>query len=104
MKKGRTARMDRSGDSLLFLAPSEIAYIDFLQLKKVPIEEISLSKKKIDLDLLPFLKQQQLTDRELMEKSRAAFVSFVRGYKEHQCNFIFSLETLGLGFFFLFFF
>jgi hypothetical protein len=36
-------------------------------------------------------------DRDIMEKGARAFVSFVRGYKEHQCNFIFRLAELDLG-------
>lgn len=34
---GRTARMGRSGNALVFLLPSEAAYVDFLRLRKVPL-------------------------------------------------------------------
>ena len=33
---------------------------------------------------------------QLVDKSQRAFVSFVRGYKEHQCNFIFRFDELAL--------
>jgi ATP-dependent RNA helicase DDX55/SPB4 len=32
-----------------------------------------------------------------MEKGTRAFVSYVRGYKEHQCRFIFRFPELDLG-------
>jgi Domain of unknown function (DUF4217) len=35
-------------------------------------------------------------DRDVMEKATKAFVSYVRGYKEHQCRYIFQLSELDL--------
>jgi hypothetical protein len=35
------------------------------------------------------LRRQAEGDRELMERGVKAFVSYVRGYKEHHCKFIF---------------
>jgi hypothetical protein len=32
-------------------------------------------------------------DREVMEKGSRAFVSLVRGYKEHHCKFVFRLQV-----------
>lgn len=96
---GRTARMDRSGDSLLFLSPNETSYVEFLGSRKVPIKEMKIGKEeKLQIrDVLPMLKQEQTQDRDFMERGRAALVSYIRGYKEHQCNFIFNLDTLDLG-------
>eukprot|EP00798_Chlamydomonas_sp_ICE-L_P018836 gene18836-25384_t len=37
------------------------------------------------------------SNREVMEAGTKAFVSFVRGYKEHHCKFIFRLQDLSLG-------
>ncbi len=36
-------------------------------------------------------------DRDLIEKSKKAFVSFVRSYKEHDLKFIFQFSKLDLG-------
>ena len=36
-------------------------------------------------------------DKNLVNKSQDGFVSFVRYYKEHQLNFIFSFTLLELG-------
>ena len=41
--------------------------------------------------------QRSLRDREAMEKGVRAFVSYVPGYKEHHCRFIFRLKELHLA-------
>lgn len=39
-RAGRTARFQKSGESLLVLLPSELAILEQLQNKKIPIQEI----------------------------------------------------------------
>lgn len=39
-RAGRTARFQKSGESLLVLLPSELAILEHLQSKKIPIQEI----------------------------------------------------------------
>ncbi|MQM02684.1 hypothetical protein Taro_035450 [Colocasia esculenta] len=36
-------------------------------------------------------------DRDVMEKGLRAFVSYIRAYKEHQCNFVLSWKKLEIG-------
>jgi ATP-dependent RNA helicase DDX55/SPB4 len=46
------------------------------------------------------MQAEALADRDVLEKGSRAYVSFIRGYKEHLCKLIFKLETLdcsGLG-------
>lgn len=38
-----------------------------------------------------------LKDRDILDKAQNAFVSFVRYYKEHNLEFIFSFKTLDIG-------
>lgn len=38
-----------------------------------------------------------MKDKDLIDKSQDAFVSFIRYYKEHQLNFIFSFSMLDIG-------
>ena len=49
---GRTARLDRNGDALIFLLPNEDAYVNFMLINpRVPIEEFSeniFSKNNVD--------------------------------------------------------
>jgi hypothetical protein len=46
--------------------------------------------------LAAWARKEAESDREVMEKASRAFVSLVRGYKEHHCKFVFRLQV-GLG-------
>jgi ATP-dependent RNA helicase DDX55/SPB4 len=93
---GRTARAGRSGCALSFLSSNEDAYVNFLKIRKVPCEEMTLPLDTM-ADVLPKVKSLILEDRDLLEKGTKAFMSFVRSYKEHQCQFIFRFKELDLG-------
>lgn len=93
---GRTARAGRSGCALSFLSSNEDAYVNYLKIRKVPSEEMELPLDTMP-DVLPRVKQLILSDRDLLEKGTKAFISFVRSYKEHQCQFIFRFKELDLG-------
>lgn len=43
-RSGRTARNGRAGNALLFLLPTEISYVEFMDSKGVPLEEFSETK------------------------------------------------------------
>lgn len=51
----------------------------------------------IDPTLLAQLRRAAEEDRDIMEKGVKAFVSYVRGYREHHCRFIFRMADLPLG-------
>lgn len=112
---GRSARAGRSGSSLIFLTHKEEAYIELLQMKKVPLQPLPPSERccppETDYtkpckdservvmsaatpytplkDLLPRVRELVLKDRDLLEKGTRAFTSFIRAYKQHHCSFIF---------------
>ncbi|KAF7148947.1 hypothetical protein RHSIM_Rhsim03G0147200 [Rhododendron simsii] len=46
---GRTARMGRQGSSIVFLLPKEEAYIEFLRIRRVPLEERKCSDNAPDV-------------------------------------------------------
>jgi ATP-dependent RNA helicase DDX55/SPB4 len=105
---GRTARMGRSGSALAFLTPAEIPYVDFLNLRKIPLtEEPPEDLDKVDnsgtntkeslKNALTFLRRESELDRAVMEAGTKAFVSYIRAYKEHHCKYIFRLEDVPLG-------
>lgn len=61
--------------------------------RQVPLREaaaFAVAPELADLSSLP--RRAAEADREVMEKGTRAFVSYVRGYKEHQCRFIFRLS------------
>eukprot|EP01083_Nonionella_stella_P281879 959348_1 len=118
---GRSARAGRCGSSLIFVTPKEDSFVDFLRLRKVPIEEIKKEERcapsrsivpKNDTDkmleddqeqdmtitnILPKIRNLVLGDRDLLEKGTKAYTSYIRAYKEHQCSFIFRIASLDLG-------
>ncbi len=40
-------------------------------------------------DVLPEIRTLVLRDRDILEKGTKAYTSYIRAYKEHQCNFVF---------------
>ncbi|PNH03260.1 DEAD-box ATP-dependent RNA helicase 18 [Tetrabaena socialis] len=48
-------------------------------------------------DVLRALRSAAERDRDVMEKAAKAFVTYIRGYKEHHCKFIFRLQDLNIG-------
>eukprot|EP01133_Synstelium_polycarpum_P013856 gene13856-16340_t len=92
---GRTARMGRDGNALIFLTEEEDTYIEFLKLRKVPL---SLREATTEApDLSGQVRSAVMVDRDLMEKGILAFVSHTRAYKEHLCPFIFIFHKLDLA-------
>jgi ATP-dependent RNA helicase DDX55/SPB4 len=47
------------------------------------------AKGSLIQDVLPLIRNMVLTDRDMLEKGTKAFTSYIRGYKEHHCAFIF---------------
>ena len=166
---GRTARMGREGAALLYLAPHEASYVEFLRVRHIKVtqhdgngseeagdangsrdgvgtrdaaaneasreatagdseeenasgsedddaeeeEDSEDSEDAEDSDdgdddddaaarlgadeLNAALRARSETNREAMEKGTRAFVSYMRGYKEHHCRFIFRHKELQLA-------
>ncbi|XP_075513373.1 DEAD-box ATP-dependent RNA helicase 18 [Primulina tabacum] len=92
---GRTARMGRQGSAIVFLLPKEEAYIEFLRLRRVPLEGTKCSDEAPDI--IPQIRAAAKRDRDIMEKGLRAFVSYVRAYKEHHCSYIFRWKELEIG-------
>ena len=107
---GRSARAGRQGSSLLFLTEKEESYIDLLSNRQVSLQELPETETCCnDIDngendssttitnILPEIRGIVLKDREYLEKGTKAFTSYIRGYKEHVCGFIFRFASLDLG-------
>ncbi|KAK4489297.1 hypothetical protein RD792_005101 [Penstemon davidsonii] len=92
---GRTARMGRQGSAIVFLLPKEEAYVEFLRIRRIPLEERKCSDEAPDI--IPEIRAAAIKDRDIMEKGLRAFVSYIRAYKEHHCSFIFRWKELELG-------
>ncbi|CAH8389740.1 unnamed protein product [Eruca vesicaria subsp. sativa] len=92
---GRTARLGKEGRSIVFLLPEEEDYVEFMRIRGVSCQEKKYSEEASDV--IPIIRSLALKDRAVYEKGRRAFVSFVCGYKEHRCSYIFRWRSLEIG-------
>lgn len=97
---GRTARMGQSGRALVLLLPSELPYVEFLDLNQhVTLEPYSAAPAPPPPPLVALATQAcelATKEREVYEKGKRAFVSFVHFYYKHECKFIFQAKELDL--------
>lgn len=92
---GRTARMNRVGNALIYLDPHEDTYIQYLELQKVPITSLSEPIDSIDSDAIyTQIQQQSVNDRLIFNRAQTAYVSYIRAYREHQLTQIFNFKQL----------
>ncbi|XP_038058990.1 ATP-dependent RNA helicase DDX55-like [Patiria miniata] len=92
---GRTARIGNTGNALVFLLPTEDAYVDFIKLnQKTPLERYHVQDEVETTDVLPRLRKIAQKDRALFEGGTRAFVSFVQAYSKHECSLIFRIKDL----------
>lgn len=96
-RMGRTARMGREGNAMAFLLPKEETYVEFMKLRRVPLKEGHLEQFNTSDEVCGGIRALAERDRDVMEKGARAFVSFIRGYKEHHCTYIFRFQDLELG-------
>jgi ATP-dependent RNA helicase DDX55/SPB4 len=95
---GRTARIGKEGAAVVFLDPKEDTFVEFLKIRKVPMEPLELDLKELEEEkYYQELVEINQSDRDIYEKSIKAFVSWIRYYNEHQANFIFNLKKLDLA-------
>lgn len=115
---GRAARLGREGQALLYIQENEEAYIDFLKVRKIPIQELASSNESnsygtpsieaggsmpadfgtvlADDSAEAVLYAGNIKHSALQELSVPAFVSYIRFYGEHQLKFIFQKKQLDL--------
>ncbi|KAF8115188.1 hypothetical protein N665_0029s0033 [Sinapis alba] len=92
---GRTARLGKEGRAIVFLLPEEEDYVEFMRRRGVSCQEKKCSEEASGV--IPIIRSLALKDRAVYNKGIEAFVSFVHGYKEHQCNYILRWKSLELG-------
>lgn len=106
---GRTARLGRSGRALLYLTPNEDAYVDFLKLRKCPVQKFtpkferegqldeSKDIRNVSLNIAQRIKETVLADRAVLEAGEKGFLSYLRAYKEHKCMHLLKLQDVDIG-------
>lgn len=88
-RSGRTARMGSVGEAVLFLMPNEKTFVNFLKLKGIAaIERQQPSTPQSHGH------EEPRVPEELLRLAVQAFVSYIRGYKEHVLNYILNYKEL----------
>ncbi len=60
------------------------------------IPDVDFTDCNADKALSSKIRDLSRKDRDILEKGSRAFISFVRAYKEHRCQYIFRLKELDL--------
>lgn len=92
---GRTARIGNQGTALVFLLPTEDAYIDFIGLnQKVTLEKMTLTCG--NNNILGILRDWAKNDRSIFDLANRAFVSHIQAYSKHECKYVLRLKGMQL--------
>ncbi|KAJ3008641.1 UNVERIFIED_CONTAM: ATP-dependent RNA helicase ddx55 [Siphonaria sp. JEL0065] len=93
---GRTARAGRVGSAVVYLTASEETYVEFLQIRKIPMSPFPNLPFPADptTPILTTLRAQNKSDKDIFDKSIKAFTSYIRSYTEHQASSIFRIRSV----------
>lgn len=100
---GRTARQGHDGNALIMILPTEDAYVEFLQrnqkvsLKCVDIDNADDKNVRSYQEINEIIHRMHVNDRNVFDKGNRAFVSHIRAYSKHECNFLLRVSDLNLG-------
>ncbi|KAL4096403.1 hypothetical protein QTP88_021365 [Uroleucon formosanum] len=92
-RAGRTARFQKSGESLLVLLPSELAILKQLEDKKIPILEIKVNPNKLT-SIQRTLEATLAKDHILKESAQRAFVSYIKSVFLMKDKSVFDVSAL----------
>ena len=92
---GRTARGGKSGRSLLFLLPSELGFLRFLKVAKVPLNEYSFPANKI-ANVQGQLEKLISKNYYLHQSAKEGYRSYIQAYGSYSLKRIFDINALDL--------
>ncbi|CAD6908917.1 unnamed protein product [Tilletia caries] len=93
---GRTARAGKAGKSLLFLLPSELGFLRFLKVAKVPLNEYTFPTSKI-ANVQGQLEKLISKNYYLHQSARDGFRSYLQAYASYSLKRIFDVHALDLA-------
>lgn len=92
---GRTARAGKNGKALLFLLPSELAFLRYLKQSKIPLNEYEFPQSKI-VNVQGQLEKLVEKNYYLHQSGKEAYRSYLQAYASHSLKKIFNVELLDL--------
>ncbi|PKI85089.1 RNA helicase [Malassezia vespertilionis] len=93
---GRTARGGQSGRSLLFLLPSELGFLRFLKVAKVPLNEYTFPSNKI-ANVQNQLEKLIAKNYYLHQSAKEGYRSYIQAYGSYSLKRIFDINALDLA-------
>ena len=93
---GRTARAGKAGKSLLFLLPSELGFLRFLKVAKVPLNEYQFPQKKV-ADVQKQLEGLISKNHYLNTSARDGYRAYLQSYASYSLKKIFDVNKLDLA-------
>ncbi|CDS01909.1 probable HAS1-helicase associated with Set1p [Sporisorium scitamineum] len=93
---GRTARAGNSGKSLLFLLPTELGFLRFLKVAKVPLNEYTFPSDKV-ANVQGQLEKLISKNYYLHQSARDGYRSYLQAYGSYSLKRIFDIHKLDLA-------
>ncbi|GAA5978218.1 hypothetical protein JCM5350_002230 [Sporobolomyces pararoseus] len=93
---GRTARAGKNGKSLLFLLPSELGFLRFLKVAKVPLNEYQFPQEKI-ANVQGQLEKLISKNYYLNQSAKDGFRAYIQAYASYSLKTIFDVTSLDLA-------
>ncbi|GAA6018880.1 hypothetical protein JCM11491_001710 [Sporobolomyces phaffii] len=93
---GRTARAGKNGKSLLFLLPSELGFLRFLKVAKVPLNEYQFPNEKI-ANVQGQLEKLISKNYYLNQSAKDGFRAYIQAYASYSLKTIFDVTSLDLA-------
>ncbi|CAO1635679.1 unnamed protein product [Sympodiomycopsis kandeliae] len=93
---GRTARAGKAGKSLLFLLPSELGFLRFLKVAKVPLNEYTFPKNKV-ANVQGQLEKLISSNYYLHQSALEGYRSYLQAYGSYSLKRIFDVHSLDLA-------
>ncbi|KAL4401094.1 ATP-dependent RNA helicase [Malassezia pachydermatis] len=93
---GRTARGGKGGRSLLFLLPSELGFLRFLKVAKVPLNEYTFPPNKI-ANVQNQLEKLIAKNYYLHQSAKEGYRSYIQAYGSYSLKRIYDIHALDLA-------
>lgn len=93
---GRTARAGKAGKSLLFLLPSELGFLRFLKVAKVPLNEYTFPKGKV-ANVQGQLEKLISSNYYLHQSALEGYRSYLQAYGSYSLKRIFDVHALDVA-------
>ncbi|CAG9815287.1 unnamed protein product [Phaedon cochleariae] len=90
---GRTARYQRGGESLLLLLPGEVAMVDKLVEKKIPVQQIEINPNRLNNPVRK-MEAYLAKDPSLKDSAQRAFVSYAKAVFLMKDKEVFDVHSL----------